>query len=428
MLPSEITSKVRSLVQENPGIGRYEIARRLGIGENAARTALREMRKSADGTPAQPAAEPERIERTDDSIKVSLPATRIHTLEQLIAYCEVDQDVWEVERFVCNKWEVGSKSEDGIVVEPLYQVKAWLKRRKDVSDAVAIIERLEARAAAFAPVYPQLIFRDRRHSGNMLEIALTDHHFGKLAWSKETGWEDYDLRIADRSYRDGFTAIIDRTRSYSPDAITIVVGSDQNHSDNKQGTTTGGTPQDMDSRYFKVCDTSADASIWSIEAALTVAPKVRVVVVPGNHDFTTSWHLGRTLAAWFRNCPNVEVDSRPLMRKYIEHGCVMLCWTHGNDIRWDGLPLLMAQEQPQMWGRTKWKEVHTGDKHQRKLKLEEFNGVAVRILPSLCPPDAWHSSKGFVGNLRVGEAYVWNESEGLVGTAVYSILPNQGAA
>lgn len=426
MLPSDITSKVRSLVQENPGIGRYEIARRLGIGENAARTALREIRKSPDGAPAQPAAEPERIERTDDSIKVSLPATRIHTLEQLLAYCEVDQDVWEVKEFDCNKWEVGSKSEDGIVVEPLFQIKARLRRRKDISDAVAIIERLEARAAAFAPVYPQLIFRDRKRSGNMLEIALPDIHHGKLAWGDETGWEHFDLKESNRSFRDAYTALIDRTRSFSPESITIVLGNDQNHTDNKIGTTTAGTPQDSDSRYWKACEVSTDASIWAIETAMTLAEKVRVVIVPGNHDYTTSWHIGRTLSAWFRNCPSVDVDCRPLARKYIEHGTVMLCWTHGNEVKLDKLPLIMAQEQPAMWGRCQWKEIHTGDKHQRQ--LSEYCGVAVRILPSLCPPDAWHSSKGYVGNIRMGEAYVWNESEGLVGTAVYSILPNQGAA
>ena len=33
----------------------------------------------------------------------------IHTLDQLLEYCQVDLTIWEVERFVVNKWEVGAK-------------------------------------------------------------------------------------------------------------------------------------------------------------------------------------------------------------------------------------------------------------------------------------------------------------------------------
>jgi len=78
---------------------------------------------------------------------ITVPVGRVKSLEQLLKVCNVDLDVWEVERYIVNKWEVGRKgitkdlvwqngildgySEDtgGINVEPLYQVKAWLIRR-----------------------------------------------------------------------------------------------------------------------------------------------------------------------------------------------------------------------------------------------------------------------------------------------------------
>ncbi len=31
----------------------------------------------------------------------------------------------------------------------------------------------------------------------MLELSVYDHHFGKLAWGRETGHESYDLKIAE---------------------------------------------------------------------------------------------------------------------------------------------------------------------------------------------------------------------------------------
>jgi len=59
-------------------------------------------------------------------------STRIKTLEQLLEACEVDLDVWRVDHHVLNKWEtgmkIGPKGAETVVVEPLFQVKAWLVR------------------------------------------------------------------------------------------------------------------------------------------------------------------------------------------------------------------------------------------------------------------------------------------------------------
>lgn len=60
----------------------------------------------------------------------SAPGGRITTLAELLAFCQVDPEKWIVERHVVNKWEVGAKDPNGqIVVEPLFQVKAWLVQR-----------------------------------------------------------------------------------------------------------------------------------------------------------------------------------------------------------------------------------------------------------------------------------------------------------
>ena len=43
---------------------------------------------------------------TENTWEISIPKTPIHTLEQLIEHCKVDLEIWEVERFIVNKWEV----------------------------------------------------------------------------------------------------------------------------------------------------------------------------------------------------------------------------------------------------------------------------------------------------------------------------------
>lgn len=54
------------------------------------------------------------------------------TLEELLISCNVDTEVWKVERYVVNKWETAMKTRDAIVHRPLFQVKAWLIRIKPI--------------------------------------------------------------------------------------------------------------------------------------------------------------------------------------------------------------------------------------------------------------------------------------------------------
>jgi len=356
-----------------------------------------------------------------DNWSISLPKTRIHTLEQLLEFCKVDLLVWEVERFICNKWEMGYKDKAGVPgVEPLYQIKAFLRRKKNIQRAVNEIEELRKKAEAFAPEYPKLPGVIQSGNNIAVEYALYDHHFGALIWGRETGHEDYDNNIAIRGWEGALGDLRARTSGFGAKRAVLVLGNDQQNADNRAGTTEHGTPQNMDSRYQKVFGISRDASIWAIDALLGEHGAVDVIMVPGNHDMLATWHLGDSLTAWYRRQPNVKVWNEPTLRKYYEYGANMLLFTHGNTSKLEKYGATMAAEKPEMWGRTKWREAHTGDKHQRR--LIELPGATVRILPSLRPPCAWSSEQHYVGSIRAAEAYVWSKTEGLVGTAVHSIL------
>ena len=54
------------------------------------------------------------------------------TLAELLRSCDVDAEVWKVDRYVVNKWETAMKTKDAIVHRPLFQVKAWLIRIKPI--------------------------------------------------------------------------------------------------------------------------------------------------------------------------------------------------------------------------------------------------------------------------------------------------------
>jgi len=360
----------------------------------------------------------ERHEVKGDSWEISLPRTRICSLQELIAHCKVDTEIWEVDRWVCNKWEVGTASEGKVVVEPLFQVKAWLKKKVNVENARNYIREMIEEAKQHAPKYPPLK-RVKADSGNLLEVNLTDHHFGKLAWSPETGgWGDYDLKIANDCWDTATDALLSRVSALKFEQAVLVIGNDLMHVDNQALTTTRGTQLTTDTRFQKIYPSVRRAIIRTIDKMLPMAP-LKVIVMPGNHDTNSSFCMGDSLECWYSKASDISIDNSPAPRKYLKWGDVLLMWTHGNEGKLSDYPQIMAVEQPEAWGKTRIRECHTGDKHQRR--LEEFHGVAVRIMPTLCAPDEWHSKKGFVGNLRTSEAYIWNKQEGLIGTAVYTM-------
>lgn len=357
-------------------------------------------------------------EISGDSWTITLPRTRIHTLEELLDYCKVDLAIWDVDHFVVNKWEVAAKdASKTLQVEPLYQVKAWLKKKVHIVAAKRELEILKEIAKKSAPA-PEPVKRPvARANGNILEINIPDIHFGKLAWHLETGYQNYDRGIAEEVYKRALENLLDRVSHFKFDEVLFIVGNDLFNSDDPEYRTTSGTIVTTDGRYQKTMYKVRELMVQSIERLRKIAP-VRVMMVYGNHDQTSVWHLGDSLECYFHNYNDVMIENVPTYRKYFQWGKVMLMFTHGDKAKREDYPLLMATEQPQMFGSTKWREAHTG--HLHHTKVNEHHGVRVRILPALCPPDDWHAENGYVGNLRSAEAYVWNREEGLVAQVYYN--------
>lgn len=277
-------------------------------------------------------------------------------------------------------------------------------------------QELLEKAKKEAPL-PKVKYPARPKNGNLLEINIPDAHLGKLAWSLETGYESYDYKIAEATYRRAQATIIDRAGHYKFDKVVLVLGNDLLQSDNLLSQTTRGTFVSTDGRYHKSFYNACRMQIDCIEQARKVAP-VHVVCVWGNHDTLAAWHLAHALSMYFSRYKDVTFDIEPKTRKYFEFGLNMFCFTHGDKGDKADYPLLIAAEQPEMFGRTKFREIHCG--HTHETKTIEKHGIRVRVLPALCPPDEWHAANGFVGNRRNAEGYIYNEKEGLIGIVIYN--------
>lgn len=89
----------------------------------------------------------------------------------------------------------------------------------------------------------------------------------------------------------------------------------------------------------------------------------------------------------------------------------LIGYTHGNEEKIADLPGIMATERPQDWGETVCREWHIGHRHRAKqtvtTPVEGKQGVRVREINSLSGDDAWHTMRGYVGEPKGAEGFVW---------------------
>jgi DNA repair exonuclease SbcCD nuclease subunit len=247
-------------------------------------------------------------------------------------------------------------------------------------------------------------------------IGLFDPHIGKRAYGNETRRGHYDLPIAVKTLREAGADQIAKGNERKVTERLFFVGGDFYNADTKAGTTTGGTPQDNDSRLPKMLTEGAAALFdlinWSAQFCQT-----KVMVVPGNHDSSLSWALQLALQCEFRKDKRVIIDAGVTTRKYHRHGKCLLGLTHG-DKAWKRLPSLMSREAASEWGMTTLRHIHHGHLHSKR-QVDTVEGVTVFQHPALCESDSWHAEEGYVSD-RGQESYYYHESGRLVGMDYYS--------
>lgn len=154
------------------------------------RRALQKWKKKRYGTADPNKKEPIFEDSPDPNHKtVSFTTDRIVTVDQLLTAADVDQEEWAIERYQINKWEgyrkadakqltwKGGRIEEGfvdddgsLVIEPLFQVKVWLIRKKPVA-IEPVVRPVEI--TVNAPDIPETFERDTK-----ITVIVPDTHIG----------------------------------------------------------------------------------------------------------------------------------------------------------------------------------------------------------------------------------------------------------
>ena len=256
----------------------------------------------------------------------------------------------------------------------------------------------------------------------MKEICINDAHIGRLCWGAESG-RDYDLEIAKKAV---LNAVDIALGSASYGKVTLVFGGDTMHADNRSARTEkSGHALDMDGRYSKIVGVTRTVMQEAILRCTKSAPEVEVVVISGNHDWHASVCLRHIVDAFFSDCENVSVDMSPAPRVCRTWGNVMMVWAHGDCVRANKWPEVVAAEFPQQWAETKYRFVHLGHIHHRKTfatqPIQAMPGVTVEFLDALCTPDSWHCEHGYVGITPATQAFTHHKEWGMIDTQTITL-------
>ena len=259
-------------------------------------------------------------------------------------------------------------------------------------------------------------------ANKLLELSIPDLHLGKMAHAEESG-QDYDIKIATKRYQDAIKSLLNLANLDEVDTILLPIGNDLFNVDNQFSTTTGGTPQDCDTRFHKMVRVAKELLINTITGLSAIA-KVQVLIVPGNHDEITTFMLGEILDAYFTNFKNVTINNTPKLRKYYKYGVNSFMYTHGDKEKHGDLGLIFATEEPQLWADTSYRFVKLGHLHKQKkieyLTTDTRQGFQIEILPSLSGTDKWHYGKGYLG-LKQAKAYLYDDKLGEIANFTYSV-------
>jgi hypothetical protein len=301
-----------------------------------------------------------------------------------------------------------------------YMGGRWVQSSKDASDYT--IEALKKTFDEYKG-HAKLVAPPKHANKDLLTVyPIGDYHLGMYAWKDETG-EDWDLDIAERTLR-GTMADLVSSAAPSETGLVLSLGDFFHTDDSTNRTPASGHALDVDTRRAKVLQVGVKLLIDCVEMALAKHKKVIVRCLAGNHDPATTPALNIALWAFFHGNKRVHVDCSPSKFFYYQFGRVLIGATHGDKCRMPEFPGVMAANEPDKWGATRFRYGYFGHIHHKEIRGKEINGVICESFQILAPGDEWHYSMGY-GAGRSMQAITHHCETGEKFRHIVSIVPNK---
>ena len=248
----------------------------------------------------------------------------------------------------------------------------------------------------------------------MAILNIADFHLNRLVSGISGFKNEYTIKHASYVFKRLVDDAVLRLKAspYEIEKVVLNTGGDFLNSDTIIGTTTAGTPQDDDCKWYEAWNTAQGLLEYAILELSKVAP-VYHYYIAGNHDKMGGYYLVASLKARFRKAKNIVIDDEPTSRSVINYGNNTIILAHGDNEgkRAIDLPFIEPTAINNINSNTNI-EVLTGHLHSSEVKTK--NGVRWEILSSACPvADNWTYEKGF-GDSRAEATIMYYDKDGRV--------------
>ena len=218
-------------------------------------------------------------------------------------------------------------NERGIEKKDVVSVKHWqsangafrfsIVTKEDLKvDEGEVLNNIKDLIETHSPYYPE-IKRDK-NANHLLVINPADIHIGKYANGMETG-DGYNVETACMRVLEGLEGLIAKAKGFDVVRVLFCVGNDILHIDNVYNTTTKGTRQDVDGKWWEHFEVALALYVKCVEVLRELAP-VDIIHSMSNHDYQSGFHLAHALKSWFRNEKEISFDIGVAHRKYYQYG------------------------------------------------------------------------------------------------------------
>lgn len=276
------------------------------------------------------------------------------------------------------------------------------------------IQPLQENLANLVPSYspPRLNIKASR---NPFAVVTSggELHYGGSGWVIETGENFSREEAADRLEYTRSVMLEEVADKGRPEAFFYAVGHDFLTVDTDNGTTTKGTPQELDGTAAQILSEGFDLALRDIDCLRSVAP-VQVVSVPGNHDRLLTLALVKCIEVAYRGSPDVKINFSARTRAYETYGETLLGFAHGDGaLRPSQYMATMAKEAPIFWTETLYRAFFTGHLHSEVVR--ELVGGTHYQMPSLRGKDKFHERNAYLADSALA-SYVVDYDKGVVGS------------
>lgn len=337
---------------------------------------------------------------------------RYHRQKETAALSGIGLKVKDAKRAVLEDLEVTGTSR-------YYSLKdggVWIKTSKEKQSVAQAMAAIKDGICDDLPKVPDIEAPKNYHTDFATVIPIGDAHIGMFAFGEESG-DDFDLEIAVKELCAAFKYLIDQMPS-TDKCIIANVGDFLHYHAMEAKTERSGHVLDASGRPQAMVKAGVSVLRYCIEYAAKKHNIVESINVPGNHESLLAHTLNIMLSNIYEGNDRIIIHDEPTSRHYSEFGNNLFGVVHGHQTKDPQLPLLMASEKPEAWGRTKFRTWFRGH-HHHDSKVE-YNGCFVEQVRTLAASDAYAASGGYLSG-RDLKAILYHREFGEVGRTICGI-------